>query len=347
MAVPTSRNKAPPLWRWYILFLACMVTFGGYYSFDFPSALHGPMFRHFADQSTNLTQKQFELAFSLFFSLYSLPNMILPWLGGMVADQYGNNRVMIAFGLLVLLGNVIQTAACYRRNIIFMIAGRFVFGLGAETLQVCANTTISKWFSGKDLALSMGINLSACKLGGVLTAWLSPYLAKSFGVDGASLFVSILCTVCFLLTLLLFFHEPVYSPDKEVTGDMEKIVSTKNEFNNNNYHSIVELAEKRSTTTVSSSTTSSYYYEGYSAVEQDFEDNSSVKDVDRKPPRHPPLLYSFSVSVWLVFVLTFIMYGTFIPFSNISNAVIMETYFREKPGDNTALQQQNEIEAAK
>ncbi len=46
-----------------------------------------------------------------------------------------------------------------------MIAGRFAFGLGNESLQLCPTAILSKWFKNKELALAIGISYSFPKLG--------------------------------------------------------------------------------------------------------------------------------------------------------------------------------------
>jgi hypothetical protein len=52
--------------------------------------------------------------------------------------------------------------------------------------------------------------------------------------------------------------------------------------------------------------------------------------------------FHFSLVVWLIFALTFVLYGIFIPFSNISNAVILEIFFTNEEFAN----EKNEISAA-
>ncbi|RYG59000.1 MFS transporter [archaeon] len=139
--------KPNPYFKWYILFLACMVTFGGYYSFDYPSVLHNQLRRHFGFEAS-----EFELSFSLLYSLYSMPNVILPAFGGVLSDLWGNDQVMMVCATLVLLGNILLMVATLTTSWLTMELGRFVFGLGAETLQVCANTTIAKWFDGQEVS---------------------------------------------------------------------------------------------------------------------------------------------------------------------------------------------------
>jgi hypothetical protein len=49
-------------------------------------------------------------------------------------------------------------------------------------------------------------------------------------------------------------------------------------------------------------------------------------------------------AVWIIFVLTFLMYGVFIPFTNLSNPILLQFFF--KPSTDLLVVQQNQINAA-
>ncbi len=59
-----------------------------------------------------------------------------------------------------------------------MIAGRTVFGLGAESMIVAVTTALAKWFKGKELSFAFGINLTIARLASV-AADNSPTWASS------------------------------------------------------------------------------------------------------------------------------------------------------------------------
>lgn len=304
--------------KWFILFLACTVTFGGYYSFDFPSVLHNQLRRHFG-----FDKDDFEFHFSLLYSLYSMPNMILPAFGGILCDVLGNDRVMLGCAALVLLGNVLLLIACVRVDFVILEVGRFVFGLGAETLQVCANTIIAKYFVGAQLAFALGINLSVCKLGGVLTDWVSPYIADSLGIDVAAGVVTGLCTLCFGMTVLLVYHDShgslielmhPYSAKKH--SDYQRIPGSDQADGG-----VIEMEEAGATSS--------------GKVEEITEDDAGTFAWG-----------NFGLSCWLLFVVTFIMYGIFVPFNNISNGVLLEVFFQADAASEAALRR-DEVYAAR
>lgn len=310
--------------KWTILVLACIVTFGAYYSFDTPSVLHNQLFRHFRVDGE--TRARFEFDFSLVYSVYSLPNTLLPLVGGLLVDKIGNKNVMLSFGAFVVLGNAIQTFGCLTKNIYMYIFGRFIFGFGSETLNVCVNTIISKWFRGQELAFALAINLSACKLGGVLNDWISPAAEGAIGLNWTIFLVTILCLVCYGFSVYLAYNEP----------------------------ETVLLPEYVHVPTVSSDTAplphgfSSYQQSGDVEMVQSSCSSSSSQQEDEEAVDEyctkRSVLLRFSLAAWLLFVLNFLMYGVYVPFNNLSNPILLEFYF--PPTQDPALQHAYEIKSA-
>ena len=74
--------------------------------------------------------------FSLFYTVYSLPNMILPLLGGILLDSIGVRMGLMFFCAVLTLGQFIFMLGGYQQSYQEMIAGRVVFGLGGESMQV-------------------------------------------------------------------------------------------------------------------------------------------------------------------------------------------------------------------
>jgi MFS family permease len=76
-------NKATSSLRWLILFLNCIMMIGNYYCYDIPAALHLQM-----DDFMGRPH-QFEVLFSLLYTVYSVPNIVLPFFGGYIVDILG------------------------------------------------------------------------------------------------------------------------------------------------------------------------------------------------------------------------------------------------------------------
>ena len=72
------RNTPPPLksdslWRWVVLSMSCLAMIGNYYCFDNPAALKTQMEEYAGIDETE---------FNMLYTVYSIPNIILPFFGG-------------------------------------------------------------------------------------------------------------------------------------------------------------------------------------------------------------------------------------------------------------------------
>ena len=67
-----------------------------------------------------------------------------------------------------------------------MLLGRFVFGLGGESISVAQSALVERWFGETELALGLGAALSIGRLGSVINNAVSPYVATvTFHVSAA------------------------------------------------------------------------------------------------------------------------------------------------------------------
>ena len=73
---------------------------------------------------------------NLLFSLYSIPNMVLPLFGGVFADRIGIRLCLILFISIITFGQVIIVIGAYKTNFAVLLIGRIVFGLGSEISAV-------------------------------------------------------------------------------------------------------------------------------------------------------------------------------------------------------------------
>jgi MFS family permease len=113
-------------------------------------------------------------------AVYSLPNVVMVLVGGMLVDRIGAARSVALFALVCALGSILCAVA---PSFAAMVVGRLVFGLGAESLIVGVTTALGHWFGGKRLGLMLGLNLSIAR-GGSYAADLSPTWARSVYAEG-------------------------------------------------------------------------------------------------------------------------------------------------------------------
>jgi MFS family permease len=185
-------------YRWCILAVTCFLTFGSYSCYDTPGAL-------IVDIQNDLRVDAFQ--FNLLYSVYSWPNTVLVFFGGMVVDKLGTRVSGLIFASLVLTGQCIYALGATIGSFDLMIFGRFVFGLGGESLAVVQSTISSHWFSGNELAMAFGITVSANRLGCAFTFNFMPTIATYIGLAGALWVGAILCVMSFGMAVLFCFMD--------------------------------------------------------------------------------------------------------------------------------------------
>ncbi|KAI9224343.1 major facilitator superfamily domain-containing protein [Blastocladiella britannica] len=132
-----------------------------------------------------LPATEYQYLIGSFFVVYSLPNIVLPFIGGALIDTHGARSVALATCLLSTAGALVSVLGLTNRSPAIAIAGRLLFGLGGETLSVAQQRITTKWFRGRELALAVGVNLSVARLGSVVNDLTSPGIAHRWSVPAA------------------------------------------------------------------------------------------------------------------------------------------------------------------
>ena len=186
-------RPAPPKWyRWMVLVIISLAMFGNYYVYDSISPLADVLKAqlHFSDANIGLLN-----------AIYSIPNVLMVLIGGLIIDRIGTRKATLLFGVLCFAGAALTAAS---PTLSIMAAGRLIFGLGAESLIVAVTTAIAKWFRGKELSFAFGMNLTIARLGsfaalnaptwaaGAYSHWQWPLLISvgmgTFCITGAILY---------------------------------------------------------------------------------------------------------------------------------------------------------------
>jgi MFS family permease len=183
--------------RWLVLLFTCIMMIGNYYSYDIPAALNTQLDEYLGKQS------DYQIYFSLLYTLYSVPNIFLPFFGGYFVDRLGVRLCLLVFAVFITAGQVIFAFGVSIKSWPVMFLGRIVFGFGGESLGVGNSALLSQWFMGKELAFAFGLNLSIARLGSVFNNLLSPVLADSANVQFAVWFGAILCGTSVLSVICL------------------------------------------------------------------------------------------------------------------------------------------------
>ncbi len=160
------RPEPSRFFRWLVLVFISVGMFGNYYVYDCISPMADILKEQlrFSDANIGLLQ-----------AIYSIPNIFMVLLGGLLIDRIGSRKAMLLFGALCFVGAAITASS---DALPLMAAGRLVFGLGAESMIVSTNTGIARWFKGKELSFAFGVNLTIARLGS-FAALNSPSWAKA------------------------------------------------------------------------------------------------------------------------------------------------------------------------
>ena len=136
------------------------------------------------------------------YSVYNIPNIILPFIGGIVLTKFGNNIVFIVVGVFLLIGQLLFALGCSVRDINVMLCGRMFFGFGGEIINIAQNCIMIKWFKKAELSFPFGIAITVSRLGSVLNDVASPRISTKADDPSAALWVgglivafSLICSI--------------------------------------------------------------------------------------------------------------------------------------------------------
>ena len=211
----TTKKDPPAVLRWMVLIIISLAMFGNYYIYDCISPLADVLKAqlHFTDKNLGLLQ-----------GIYSIPNIFMVLIGGIIIDKIGTKKAVLIFAVLVFIGALFTTV---KGDIVFMATGRLIFGLGAESMIVGITTILARWFKGKELSFAFGLNLTIARLGSFL-ALNSPTWGKSLFADWQKpLWISVGAGAIAVATLLIYYLVDIYSEKNyalEKEGNQDQVV---------------------------------------------------------------------------------------------------------------------------
>ncbi|MBL9006916.1 MAG: MFS transporter [Myxococcales bacterium] len=181
--------EKPP--RLVMLPFIAVLLFGGYFAADSVAAL-GPLL------ISELGLARADIG--LLYGVYSWPNVVMVLFGGMLADRIGTRKASLLYSALIVVGSALVALSpslrssadgSAGRSVLYcMVIGRTLLGLGAESLAVCQNAMISRWFRGHQLALAFALTLTMARIGSLLSFATEADIAARFGGVSAALWAA-------------------------------------------------------------------------------------------------------------------------------------------------------------
>jgi MFS family permease len=117
--------------RWWILAFLSLVVFGNYYVYDSIGPVAEILNRELGFSDTQIGTLN---------AIYSLPNIFLLLIGGVIVDRFGAPTVIVITTSLCFVGALITSSS---GDFTTMVIGRLIYGLGAEVMLVGATVAIA------------------------------------------------------------------------------------------------------------------------------------------------------------------------------------------------------------
>lgn len=177
-----------------------------FYAYHAPGALEVSLSREY-----NITPN----GMGLMFSLYSIPNIVMPLLSGYAIDKFGLQVVGCTVLLTIGLGSAVYAAAPILMPdspIHMFLFGRFLLGIGGDSIMTFSQAASNFWFAGPYEAMAMGTTLAVYQCAGSASSfYFLETIAAETSLDFANWTVVIFTCVSMVLLFVYSVCERVYA----------------------------------------------------------------------------------------------------------------------------------------
>lgn len=191
----TLRDSAAA--RWTVLMIVAFTMMTGYVVAKEMSPLQYLLESPLSQGGMNWSSSEFGLFAGArgFFNVF----LLMLFVGGIILDKTGVRFAGMLSCLLMLVGSgAIYYAIAHtspepvwnvfhigevKRQVVLASLGFSFFGIGYELCGITVSKVIVKWFSGKEMALAMGIQVSMARLGTALALASSPAVAQRYSLS--------------------------------------------------------------------------------------------------------------------------------------------------------------------
>jgi predicted MFS family arabinose efflux permease len=166
---------------------------------------------------SSLLVERFDVGFTVLgtlIGLYLLPGIAVALPGGMLAQRYGDKRIVCVGLVGMILGGTLMAMAA---DLPTLLAGRVLSGSGAVLLNVAVTKMVTDWFEGHSVVSALGILVSSWPLGIALALVLLPKFANVFGWAGA-MYLTAAVGAAALLAVAALYRSPSGVKHSEQTG---------------------------------------------------------------------------------------------------------------------------------
>lgn len=179
---------------WAVFALISIASYGNFYVYDSigPIADALQRLRGFSDSQIGMLN-----------AIYSLPNVVLVLVGGLLVDRFGAARMTLWTSLVCALGAALTA---WGADFNAMAAGRLLFGIGAETFSVATLAAVAQYFAGRNVAFALGLNLGFGRLGSYSADMSPSWFAGAYAAGWQPpLVIALLIAVAALVAAALYW----------------------------------------------------------------------------------------------------------------------------------------------
>jgi MFS family permease len=118
----------------------------------------------------------------MLYSAYSLPNIVLPAVAGVIFDRIGARVGLTLVTILVVTGQGLFAIGAGSKSFNTMLLGRAIFGIGCEATYISSFVLLVEWFENYEMSFAMGAQETLPLLASYLAGAVVPSLYVAKGI---------------------------------------------------------------------------------------------------------------------------------------------------------------------
>ncbi len=203
--------------RWTVLAIVSFTMMAGYIVAKEMSPLQFMLEKTVGDGGMGWTSGEFGIFAGSrgFFNVF----LLMLFVGGIILDKMGVRFTGILSCVLMLAGSAavygaitytspdpmwsVPVLGTVKRQVVLAALGFAFFGIGYEMCGITVSKAIVRWFSGKEMALAMGLQVAMARLGTALALGFSPIIALNWGLPRPIL-IGVFCVGVGLIAYLYY-----------------------------------------------------------------------------------------------------------------------------------------------
>lgn len=203
--------------RWTVLAIVSFTMMAGYVVAKEMSPLQFMLEKAVGDGGMGWTSGEFGIFAGSrgFFNVF----LLMLFVGGIILDKMGVRFTGILSCVLMLAGAAavygcitftspdpmwsVPLLGTIKRQVALAALGFAFFGIGYEMCGITVSKVVVRWFSGKEMALAMGLQVAMARLGTALALGFSPIIALKWGLPRPIL-IGVFCVGVGLIAYLYY-----------------------------------------------------------------------------------------------------------------------------------------------